>query len=491
MTRSRSLSLSMALVILITACAWLSPTAPASPTPAPLVSPASPPFATPAPAAATPTRAARAPTASASPTLALSPTPAAPPATPTVTPPAPNPAYSLLTVRLQAIQVSDDDGAHPVRLTPQQVKQWVDKANEIYAMASVRLDYDPQTDFASLKSTVLNGMAGDTDPDWKREVEAGNRVAATYSGKLVVFFIHGRGASPTGGGFSWVDYNFVEMPGFDDTQVCGTQNIGILAHEIGHYFGLSHPFVQTFASLPAAELYLTAHGNDPQAFDGDGLSDTPPDPFISLPAFQCQPVPSVTLNGRVFPLPRLNIMSYYHNAGVDRTELTPQQANLMRWVLALRAKNGMATPTNIGVPGAVEFASLPIKVKSGLAPSVQDMSGFGDAPRWAGDRQVFASGQPGSLLGFQVSVPAAGKYQLNLYATLAPDFATLQTLVDGSPLGPPVDLYAPLVLPSGQLPIGGLELSAGAHTLSFRLTGKNAASAGYSLGLNAYTLSPR
>ena len=483
MKPSRVLIPVLLIAFAIGACARASTPAPGLSTVTPHVSLTAPSLATLNTTATAPPHHTRTPVPSPLPKLTS-------PGTYTATPPAANPAYPPLTVRLQAIQVSDDDGSQLVRITALQVKQWVDKANEIYAKASVRLDYDPQTDFAALKNSLLNGMAGDSDTRWQREVEVGNRVAAGYAGKLVVFFIFGPGPGPTGGGFSSVDYNFVEMPGFNDTQVCGYQNAGILAHEIGHYFGLSHPFVQTFPGLPAAELYLTTHGNDPAAFDGDGLSDTPPDPFISIPAFQCQSTDSVTLNGQVFPLPRQNIMSYYSNAGVDRTDLTPQQSQIMRWILGLRTKNNMATPTNLNIPGAVEFENLPIAVHTGLAPGVQDMSNFGDVPRWSGDQQVFASGQTGSVLGFSLAVPATGQHPLNLYATLAPDFGIIQPLVDGQPVGEPIDLYAPLVLPSGRIALGLIHLTAGTHTLSFRVVGKNAASSGYSLGLDALTMAP-
>jgi hypothetical protein len=360
--------------------------------------------------------------------------------------------------------------------------------NAIFAKASVRFLYDPAVDFATLKSTLLNDMADDSDKNWLGEVDAGNRVAARYPGKVVVFFIYGPGRGPTGSGFSSSNYNFVQMPGFDDTGVCGYQNIGILAHEVGHYFGLSHPFAQRFASFPMAESFLRAHGNDPNVFDGDGLSDTPPDPFIDTPQFQCNPKESIVLNGRTFPLPRLNIMSYYSTAGVDRTELTAQQSTIVRWVLGVRSQNGMATPTNIGVANAVEFAKLPIKSKSSLTCNVQDMSTFGDTPRWSGGKQLFCSAQPNGMIEFSITLGAAGKYGFNLYATTAPDFGRIQTLVDGNPFGAPIELYAPIVLPTGKLSVGTVTLSAGTHTLGFRVLGKNAASTSYSLGLNAYTL---
>jgi hypothetical protein len=121
---------------------------------------------------------------------------------------------------------------------------------------------------------------------------------------------------------------------------------------------------------------------------------------------------------------------------------------------------------------------------------VQDMSAFGDTPRWSRDKQLFSSAQPNSVIGFSISVGAAGQYRLNLYATLAPDYGTIQTLVDGNPLGAPIDLYAPIVLPSGSISIGMIDLSAGTHALSLRDVGKNAASIGYSLGLDAFTLTP-
>jgi len=429
-------------------------------------------------------------------------TPSTPPATqPSTTPTTPtvpsapafptiNPAYPLLTVHVQAVQVSNDDGSRAANINTDQVKRWVDKANEVYAQASVRLLFDPSTDFSSVRSSVLNAMAGNSDANWDLEVETGNKIAADHAGKLTVFFIHGPGTGPTGGAFSSLNYNFVEMPGFNDTSVCGSQNIGIMAHEVGHYLGLAHTFARTFASSTEAESFFAANGSTPAIFDGDGLSDTPPDPFIGLPANQCDPGPTITLKDQALQLPYLNIMSYYYSSGVDRTELTPQQIAIMRWVMGLRSKNDMSTPTNRNVPDAIEFETLPVHDQVNAATGVQNMSGFGDAPRWSGDRQSFTAASSDGLVEFSVFVSSTGRYRLDLYATTAPDYGSIQTLVDGNALGIPNDLYTRFVLPTGRLSVGTVDLTAGTHTLGFHVIGKNDASSGYLFGLDAFTLTP-
>jgi hypothetical protein len=146
-------------------------------------------------------------------------------------------------------------------------------------------------------------------------------VAATHPGKMVVFFRHGPGTGPAGGGFSWTDYNFVVMPGFNDTWVGEQQNIGAFAHEVGHFLGLSHTFAREFGTEAEAASYFTEKKKNPLVFDGDGLTDTPPDPYVR--ALQSlADVKSITLRGVTFTLPRGDIMSYYAD---PRLMLTRQQ----------------------------------------------------------------------------------------------------------------------------------------------------------------------
>jgi hypothetical protein len=205
---------------------------------------------------------------------------------------------------------------------------------------------------------------------------------------------------------------------------------------------------------------------------------------------QCSSTQSITLGGREFPLPRQNIMSYYSNGPVvDRTQLTPQQSDLVRTVLGIRAKNGMAMPTNSGVSGAIGFMGLPIKDRVDVSASVQDMTSWG-AKAWGDGKQLFCGAQLNGVIRFSISVGATGKYELGLYATVAPDFGQIQTIVDDAPLGAPIDLHAPFVWPTGKISVGTIDLAAGAHELGFRVVGKNGASSGYSFGLNAFTLTP-
>jgi hypothetical protein len=165
----------------------------------------------------------------------------------------PAPLYSI---HLHAVQVADSDNSHQADITPAQVKQWVDKANEIYFTTGIQLEFDasPNTaDFSTLNDTTINRMYNGDSPT------AGNNAAAAYPGQAVAFFRYGYEFKdgyrvPTGNGFSGNQYNFIAMPGFDDTGVITgldpsaddgfewSQNIWLFAHECGHYLGLHHTF---------------------------------------------------------------------------------------------------------------------------------------------------------------------------------------------------------------------------------------------------------
>ena len=237
------------------------------------------------------------------------------------------------TLHIHAVKVTDScAGQRAAAIEPDQVAMWVARANEVYAGAGLRFEFDPTPktgDWALLNSTDVNDLTGELPGDvkWERGRAVGYDLAARYPQKVLVLFRHGPDTGPTGGGFSGTRYNFAVLPGFSVTTACGAQNIDLFAHELGHYFGLHHTFVEFKTKAQAAEALRKAK-NRPSAFDGDGLAETPPEPYIV--DLGCARDTTVTLNGVPFSLLRDNVMSYYHN---DTKRLTPEQIKVVRtWV---------------------------------------------------------------------------------------------------------------------------------------------------------------
>jgi hypothetical protein len=237
----------------------------------------------------------------------------------------------VLTVKVLAVQAMDDDGGRPAAINPREVEELVAEANRIYQPAKVRFAFENTPEyFQRLHSTLINSlMPGDRQAKPENAApgvltarernRAASEFAARYPERMVVFFRYGdklKGA--TGGGYSGSHAKFVVMPGLRST------NMGLrgLAHEAGHYLGLSHTFGRSFSSVEEAEAYLREHHNDLSVFDGDHLSDTPPDPRLGSSK------DSIMLNEIEVTLPRGNIMSYRR---WDKHEwMSGQQAEIVR-----------------------------------------------------------------------------------------------------------------------------------------------------------------
>jgi hypothetical protein len=236
-----------------------------------------------------------------------------------------------LTVRVLAVQAMDDDGGRACRITAKEVKDLVAEANRIYEAARVRFAFRGDSeDFVQLRNTRINSLTpGNRKADPEKQApgvgtpkerhQAAAQFAARHPDCIVVFFRYGdKRKGATGNGYSGSRAKYVVMPGLRST------NMGLrgLAHEAGHYFGLSHTFAHSFRSVEDAEKYLREHNNDLSVFDGDKLSDTPPDPRLGGGK------DSIELNGITVSLPRGNIMSYRR---WDHHEwLSPQQAQIVR-----------------------------------------------------------------------------------------------------------------------------------------------------------------
>jgi hypothetical protein len=149
-------------------------------------------------------------------------------------------------------------------------------------------------------------------------------------------------------------------------------------------------------------------------------------------------------------------------------------------------------PKATRIEGALEGESLKVLSLSAGKTSIQNMANF-KAGQWSGNQQLFWSGaKPGDRLVLELTAPQAGAYDLHIALTKARDYAVVKILLDGQPLGPPLDLYnAPDVIHSGELPLGSHQLTTSPHRLTLEITGANpAAKNSHLLGLDYLRLAP-
>jgi hypothetical protein len=118
---------------------------------------------------------------------------------------------------------------------------------------------------------------------------------------------------------------------------------------------------------------------------------------------------------------------------------------------------------------------------SGGEVSVQDMSVF--AGTWSGDAQLWWTlAKPGDRLTVPVQARSAGTYELIGFFTRADNYGIVRLHLNGEPLTPLVDGYAPKVEPTGPVSFGRVNLRAGENELVVELVGRDARSGGWSEG---------
>ncbi|MDP6636249.1 MAG: hypothetical protein QGG42_15220 [Phycisphaerae bacterium] len=283
----------------------------------------------------------------------------------------------IAVVRIHAVKVSDtdtglvgniDEGVRPrglreTRIKPEEVRRWVERANEVFGPAGIQFLFDPRPgspDFEPLRNTDINNLAcaNGSNPDEAARLDKAQQHAGLTPDKIVAFFRWGPETIPTGVGCAGVgafeigsDYRrFILMPGFWNTHVCGRQNKNILAHEMGHYLGLAHTFYE-FERKRDAEQHLASHGNDPvSAFDADrtnnnfqppmAVEDTPPDLEIKEHQLdlECSSRVALDIGGQLVHIDRTNVMSY---GGDAYRNITPDQIAVMRRILIMRQAQGL------------------------------------------------------------------------------------------------------------------------------------------------------
>ncbi len=148
-------------------------------------------------------------------------------------------------------------------------------------------------------------------------------------------------------------------------------------------------------------------------------------------------------------------------------------------------------PNKFAIVGAIEAEDLQSSAKvtnGGLW--AHDMPEPDDGVVWSnGSVLSWYPDQNNSELTLQIPSPAEGEFHLIARMVTGPDAGMVQFILGGKPVGDPVDLYSPKSTPK-EISLGMIALKAGPFQLIFRNTGKNPASSGGVVGIDAFILKP-
>lgn len=194
------------------------------------------------------------------------------------------PSSSVIYLRMQAAITARSDGMGRQPISPDEIQRWVNDTNRSLSASRARivLQWDRSQDLSTIDDNDLNFL----DHSLSRRKRA-NEVAAQFPGKITVFF------RTSGNGFAYSTDHFIAMPGnywgtwvpTDYNPEKGdfewVQNHAQLAHDLGHFLGLDHTFpglgTEDLGSIRAVLRYAFARSSSTRDFDGDRISDTPPD----------------------------------------------------------------------------------------------------------------------------------------------------------------------------------------------------------------------
>jgi hypothetical protein len=138
-------------------------------------------------------------------------------------------------------------------------------------------------------------------------------------------------------------------------------------------------------------------------------------------------------------------------------------------------------------PGTTEGVWAHVAGTRGCDYRPQDLG-----PAYSGGHQFWVQPSgPKAWVDIAIEIPQAGSYEFVVKYTKSWDYATIQASLDGKPLGPAADTYAPTVVAADPLTLGKAQLSAGRHVLRFQAVGHHPQSKGYLMGIDHLTVATR
>ncbi len=165
-----------------------------------------------------------------------------------------------------------------------------------------------------------------------------------------------------------------------------------------------------------------------------------------------------------------------------------------RWFYRVRAVDGAGNVGKLsGQASGTTGSVLKIEAEA-LLPAVEDTApavyqeDCCGVQRSGGAQILFQARSPGDYVTLAFEVPKAGTYNLSAFFLKARDFGIHTVAFDSIMVGQPFDGYSPEVILSGPVGFGRAELSTGRHTITFTVTGKNAPSSGFFVGVDLLEL---
>jgi len=149
---------------------------------------------------------------------------------------------------------------------------------------------------------------------------------------------------------------------------------------------------------------------------------------------------------------------------------------------------GMRIPLRVAVPNKALDAESFVPPSSTMTSSIEEMTAYG--ADWSGNKQLKliarGVGEKATL-----TLPAVEQsYDVALYYTVGPDYGDVDILHDGKKIGK-IAGFNKETMPGGRIVLRDLKSINKTLTLDFVVSGKNVSSSGYSIGLDAFVLTPK